>query len=371
MEVKLKSIAAGLAAGSSWWLGALRDSVPRRLRTAIAGSGPSLWFEAIGPDLLVRGRRPGRRVTIARLAGGMRPEAVPDEASSGLRDRIDAAGYGRGPVLIRLDRRRVLRRRIDLPAAAEASLAEVIAFEIDRRTPFRSDKVVVAHRVVGRRPDAARIAVEIAVVPRTALAPILDRIARTGLPAPTLEIALPDAGFPVRLPLHDGTGAPRRRRMPWTAGLAAFAILLLIAGVAVRLTAAESRAAGLEAAVKAAAAEANAVDRLRKDLDLFEQESRFPGDRKAASPPVLTILAELTRLLPDDTWLTAVRTRRDTVEIVGQSTAAAGLLRRIEEAPLFRNANFSSPVTRADDNLERFNLIFELRTPLQTRTAQR
>jgi general secretion pathway protein L len=113
------------------------------------------------------------------------------------------------------------------------------------------------------------------------------------------------------------------------------------------------------------------VDRLRKDLDRFEQESRFLGDRKDAAPPILTIVAELTRLLPDDTWLAALRTRRDTVEIVGQSTAAAGLLRRIEEAALFRNANFSSPVTRADDNLERFNLTFELRTPLQTRTAQR
>ena len=37
-----------------------------------------------------------------------------------------------------------------MPAATEENLPQVLSFEMDRLTPFRSDEVYFDHRVVGR-----------------------------------------------------------------------------------------------------------------------------------------------------------------------------------------------------------------------------
>ncbi|WP_146906984.1 hypothetical protein [Arenimonas daejeonensis] len=52
--------------------------------------------------------------------------------------RLEAAAV---PVWLLLPASQVLRRTLSLPAAAEPRLREVLAFELDRQTPFSADQV--------------------------------------------------------------------------------------------------------------------------------------------------------------------------------------------------------------------------------------
>ena len=55
---------------------------------------------------------------------------------------------------------------------------------------------------------------------------------------------------------------------------------------------------------------------------------------------------ELTRILPDDTWLNRLVIRNNKMEIQGESTAATAIIEIVENSSYFRDVQFRSPVTR-------------------------
>jgi Tfp pilus assembly protein PilN len=80
----------------------------------------------------------------------------------------------------------------------------------------------------------------------------------------------------------------------------------------------------------------------------------------------LQILQELTRLMPDDTWLQETHLGDDTVEISGFSDRAADLVPPLENSPYFSQVEFTSPITRDAQNKEIFRIRMRLRHPPRT-----
>ena len=125
----------------------------------------------------------------------------------------------------------------------------------------------------------------------------------------------------------------------------------------------ERRLEALDQAVQEARARAGSSANLRRQLE--ERRSfidRLTGGNQSTS--LLAVLAELTRLLPDDTWLDSVELRGDSLHLVGHASAAAALVGPLERSPLFTEALFRSPVVpdRASGR-ERFELTLTLRRP--------
>src|SRR6185503_8420695 len=84
---------------------------------------------------------------------------------------------------------RVLRRRLSLPLAAQENLRQVLGFELDRQTPFRSDQVYYDSRVLGVDPVARQVAAELVLAPRAELDAELGRIAQAGLALDRVDAA--------------------------------------------------------------------------------------------------------------------------------------------------------------------------------------
>jgi len=73
---------------------------------------------------------------------------------------------------------------------------------------------------------------------------------------------------------------------------------------------------------------------------------------------------ELTRILPDDTWITRLDIKGSELEIQGQSSSAAALIPLIESSSILQNPRFRSPVTQIPrSDAERFQLSAETRGP--------
>jgi general secretion pathway protein L len=68
-------------------------------------------------------------------------------------------------------------------------------------------------------------------------------------------------------------------------------------------------------------------------------------DRKHTAPMALQLLAELTRIAPDDTWLSSAQYSGKDLQITGLTHSASALLGRFEPSTILKNAQFRSPVT--------------------------
>jgi general secretion pathway protein L len=90
------------------------------------------------------------------------------------------------------------------------------------------------------------------------------------------------------------------------------------------------------------------VDALRRRMeagdagrDILTQETVRTGD-------VLQTLAAVTRILPDDTYLTDFALRDRQITFSGRSASAPRLITSLSADPAIRNAAFAAPVTRIE-----------------------
>src|SRR5207244_301869 len=60
----------------------------------------------------------------------------------------------------------------------------------------------------------------------------------------------------------------------------------------------------------------------------------------------LEALRELSRLLPPGTWLSSYSCQDNVVTISGFSESAASIQKLLEDSPVFRDAQFTSSITR-------------------------
>ncbi len=92
----------------------------------------------------------------------------------------------------------------------------------------------------------------------------------------------------------------------------------------------------------------NQVETFRRDIaagdagrDILIQETERTGD-------VLQTLAAVTRILPDDTYLTDFSLRERQMTLSGRSASAPHLITGLSADPAIRNTAFAAPVTRIE-----------------------
>jgi general secretion pathway protein L len=255
-----------------------------------------------------------------------------------------------------------LRRTIALPLAATANLAEVVSFELERYTPFRRTDVYHAWRA-GARDDGEQQTqqVELTVVPRQFVDAELARLAQRGLSVGTVVVAAETAGAspsPNILPANTEVGGGSAAFAPRVAigVLMLLAIALAAAAAIIPFARAERQAAQLEAALQSARQQAIESRRLQTAIEAARADLDFLPAHKRRFVPVSQLLDTLTRLLPDDTWLTELRISGDDLEIAGSGASASAIVERIDNAPGFSDAAFRSPVTPDQRGREQFDI---------------
>jgi general secretion pathway protein L len=104
------------------------------------------------------------------------------------------------------------------------------------------------------------------------------------------------------------------------------------------------------------------IEALKKEMDLISSDIKTINNFKKHSIPTIDVLKELTKILPDKTWLTRVRVTEDSVELEGYATSATAIISKLENSKYFQKAEFSSPTFRDPrQNNERFVIKMELR----------
>ncbi len=208
-----------------------------------------------------------------------------------------------GPVGIRLPRSACLIRRIELPAAARQDFDKILQLDLERATPFRHQDIYCDHVVEDGPGRNGKIWVRQIVVKRELLEPILRQLA-----AADIEVDFADCwddagklGLPINL-LRGGQGelaSAARRRLVAVLTLCLCVLILSCSAVAIGLNRYETALQRLEAETASAKAKALAVKRSLTGVEASLAEVAELRRLKTARPPVIRVLDELTRLLPD------------------------------------------------------------------------
>jgi general secretion pathway protein L len=342
----------------AWWLGELGALMPGVLRRGFTSGHGILCFEAAADELVVTTAIDNIPEQISRIDLRQPTEALRAAVASVLRKH---APKGTDIVLL-LGAEQVLYKVLDLPLAAEEGLRELLYFELDRQTPYRPDQVRYDFRVVERDPVTGRMRVELLVAPVAPVERQISRAAEWGLePSRVTAADIDDLADPAFDLSGETPEAPSRGGRLALALLALLAAGLLTAAVWLPLDAQRQAAREAETALADARQHALAAANLRDELDRKAKAGSFLVRRKNDAPMMTAVLADLTRLLPDDTWLFELHVRGSEVRARGYAPAASAVLELIERGPAFRNARFTSPVTRVPGiEAERFDLSFEL-----------
>jgi len=329
----------------TWWRTELGGMLPDGLRHRLEGRLETLRLTQTGDELHIS------RGDNARLEELGRVDMALPEAGERLAAVVDGLDGASTRVEVVVPPEKLLVKQIQLPLAAEENLRQVLGFEMQRQTPFRAEQVYFNFRVLARRPGSQQLDVRLAVVPRTIVESVLGLLARWDLVQG--DSADVEDGIFEFVPDDDG----RRRTSGLKRVLVAANLVLLAAVIAIPLAQQRQVLDALRVRLAEVRDAATTASNLQQRIDEHEARSRYLFDRKRGQPASVELLEELSRRLPDDTWLFRAEIRDGKVHLQGTSNRASALIAGLEASGFLEDVRFASPVTQdGASGRERFHL---------------
>ena len=355
----------GLPSFWRWWADQLAPLIPHQLRNTVARmrSRPVLAFDAQEAVLLVPKVANNRLKYKETARIPLTSDA--DATDTAGRAAIDALATGNGGrtgrprVVVALAPEQVLRKTIDLPAAVEENLVQVLTYDLDRHTPFKPEEVYFDASIVGRDPVKKELRVDWAAALKSVVGELRRRAEGWGATVVAVTPDRPEGGAqPVRMPLNllplaerPNTGAGRGWEIWVPLGLIAGAALI---ATALPLWQKRGYAIALQQQAMQQRGQADASNALREQLDRLTGDYNFALSKKYAFPSALQSVEDVTKLLPDDTWLTQLEVKNTAkgkepkreIVVRGESANAGRLISLFEDSKLFSEAAPRSPTTK-------------------------
>lgn len=332
----------------------------------LAGFVPVRWRRLLGQgEARVLLRASEEEIDLVSAAGdtlALKLRIRPDQAGE-LEDALQRAEDKR-PRWLLLDAGQVLQRRISLPLTAAPRLRELLAHEVDRQTPFRADQVAFDCRVLTRDAEAGKLEAELVVVPLARLESIISRLGPLGSSLAGVDVEASGRALGLNLlPLNRRRQA--RDHMLWVH----FALVaVVLAGVWFTLwQTLENRrdaVAELREVVEQRQNEARRAAALREQLDAAAGGATFLAGLRESRPRVLAVIDDVSRRLPDGTWLERLTINQGRVVLQGLSNEASGTIAWLQESPYLGEPAFSGAVQPDPrSGAQRFTLTAELTVP--------
>ena len=363
-----------------WWSGELKSAfAPFSARwlhndddiTDVASDGKSLTFTNLSA------------APTASASGRIRVELEGSDAvtrsADDIKRAISAALSGRAKdVRLVISPDMVLQKSVTYPAATLENLRDVVAFDMDRQTPFTAAQVYfdarrAARSVANKSTEANPLAnVELIAVPRQTLQPVLQSLREAGASLLSIGVAH-DSGSPRfdLLPLVEKPARRITRGQIINLVLLGLIAALVMAAVIVPIWQKRERAIALLPLLQKAQTEAEVTRKIESEFTRLWQEYNFAVSKKYATQPALEVVEELSRISPDTTWLMTLEMKTianksggpiHEVQLMGEAASASKMIELLEQSRLLQNATQRAQTTRGSQpTLERFQIATELR----------
>jgi general secretion pathway protein L len=239
-----------------------------------------------------------------------------------------------------------------LPEESRPYIDNVVRHRIEALFPWRAEDTLFAADVT----DCAdgQLAVKVRATPRGAVALALNVAMACGArEVNIIRDSEQNSGSDKVIPAFERPGNRRFERARSAAryaviGLTVFAAATIGNSILTRMDL-KADISGLDQTIS----DRQAVLQLRQD-----RETTFGAleSKKKGSAITVLLLEELSKILPDDTYLTDLTLDAGRLRITGTSARAADLIPLLEGTGHFKNAVFYAPTTRQTEGLDHFSI---------------
>jgi general secretion pathway protein L len=327
-----------------WWGGELGKLMPAQFRARMQYARRRLLMQTGNGEIALSVVDAGKIQSLDIFPTGQDPQLQQQRVRE-LLQQHELTEVSRDLLISDVD---VLRTEVVMPLAAEANLRQALAYEMDRHTPFQAEDVFYCWNILSRDREASQLHFELFVTPRQSLEAQLETLKHLGLAPSGIDVEGPDGLLGINLLPH----AMRHRvinqqsRLNWL--MAAGTVILLVFVMSQSLWLREHQIESVEEAIEEVRAEAMVVQQIRKQIDDASEAAGFLQGRKIQNGYKVEVIAELTRILTEDTYLDRLSVHAETTQMQGKSDNAQALIELINNSPYFENASFRGP-TRLDN----------------------
>lgn len=262
-------------------------------------------------------------------------------------DLLDEHELQEAPRFLLLPFDSVLNTEMRLPAAAEPNLAQVLTFEMDRQTPFRASDVYFDWNVLERDTESNQIRLALYVVPRAEVDGMLRTVLDWGIPLAGVDILDGTRTLGLNLLPADRRSRVVNHKTRLNIALGGACAVLLALVMAQSLSLRSHQVAELEKAIADVQGQARAVMQIKERIEDSSEAAGFLAKKRAETPLSIAVLADITRILPDDTYLDRLVISKSSVQMQGKSRNAQQLIELVNQSPLLDEAAFRGS-TRLD-----------------------
>lgn len=267
------------------------------------------------------------------------------------------------PLALTLPKDSVLQKNLTLPLATEENLRQVLEFQLEQLTPFAPGDVYFGYEVLARDFERGQLKIAFVVTPRDAVDAAVKTLEGQGSPVHAVFVEeLLNRGQLINLLPRRLVNAPSPLWQGANLWLFLLSGILVLATLAMPLVIKREAVIQLLPWVEKGKKAAEAVDVVRRELDVRIEQHNFVLEKRRATPPVIQVLEELTRVLPDDTWVQTIDLKGKELQIQGETASSVRLIGLFEQSPLFKDASFRSPLTKGQTSgSERYQLSLQVR----------
>jgi general secretion pathway protein L len=344
-----------------WWLRELDFLVPEKVRQLVSDKQGFI---------IVRPQNNNQLALTYVFHGVVEPLAVLERNASGITQykalQAKDERLTKANLILRLTQQEAIQKELTLPAAVKENLLQVVAYEIDRYTPFKAEQVYFAVKPLDGENEPGHIKVMLVLTPKETLDALYEDLKMMGMSPLFVDYeALPN-DLEQRYDNYNLLPEALREKTANTARLAytglVAAVCILLGAVLVLPVFFEYWTVNtLQQKIDAIEKEAKGVKALQLEIDAMVDETRLLIAEKTAVPAVVDMLNTLSRLMKDDTWLSYLQYSDGHLQIQGESPSASALIGVLEDSEMFSNARFGSPVTQDKaTKLERFQITVDV-----------
>ncbi|HQW82106.1 MAG: PilN domain-containing protein [Rhodanobacteraceae bacterium] len=353
---------SGLRRFLDWWGQELAALLPERVRSALVERRDELRIEAVAEGGWTIQRMPGDREADRII---LPVDAAQEDWQSAV-TRLRARSEVPADLVLVLAGRGVLERHLSLPLAAEDNLAQVLAFEMDRQTPFKPEQVRFDHRIARRDVAARQISIDLLIAPRVAVDAALAPVQSAGLALDAVDTLAVDGrrnGYNLLPQEARGERSQRDRFLNWI--FAAAVIVLAWTAMSTSIRNREKALEDLHAEVDRVKVEARRVGALEKELADAVSGANFLTEMKQTHPVAIDLVRDLTERLPENTALQRLSVNRGEVQIQGVSGEASALITILQKSLLIEGPALQGAIT-PDQRTQKEQFMIQARTRVKS-----
>ena len=255
-----------------------------------------------------------------------------------------------------------ISQQIVLPQQPDEVLRAIVRNKVESLAPWPLAQCLYGMRVAAIAGDPQHVSVDVAVVSRALLDELALTLRKAGTEVRAVSVTLPD-GQVVAIELGgDDVRVAARQRAVQLSKVAAAALVLLAGLGAMWVYRTSAEASRLEEDTASLMSSLKPGGTPAGETPIVSAANRLYQLRRDRLPAV-TVLNEVSKLLPDNVHLVALTLDGDQLTIKGQGSGVPALIQILEASPDFQSVNFAA-ATELDQNsnADAFSLIATLET---------